>query len=333
LRFKEATCLRCAKACPRDAIRIGGRIAVGSRCDGCGVCVAACPNSVFVPRQSETTRLIQSARDVTGEERAVVFRCSQAPSEDPAAAVPCLGAIPLFALLAAVEAGAATIRLVRGDCSGCKWARGIALFEATLLSFTSLCETLGAVPNAVVTDVSAPEAVAGTGFSAERRDVFRLLARPFRRVAESTAPEAPRRHGIWKRELLLRSIGVIAPRREGELWPDRTGFGMIAIGPGCSACKLCALACPARAIRTTESKGELVLTFAPAVCTGCRACVDVCPASCIRFAPADLRSVLTGERVVVQQFPMTVCRGCGTAFVSSQDRLCDVCTKRGGLHP
>ena len=56
----------------------------------------------------------------------------------------------------------------------------------------------------------------------------------------------------------------------------------VLVGDGCTACGLCVVTCPERALRPAPGRPRVV----DARCTDCLACIEVCPRDCIEEVPA-----------------------------------------------
>ena len=152
VRNRNATCRRCAEACPTGAILVEGNdLAVApERCIGCGTCATVCPTAALEskkPDDKELLRAAVAAMQANDGAAVIMDAAMQAAAEgkyDPAkvAVVKSLGRVDESFIAVLVAGGATSVALVAGPAEG-KTAEGNA--EATEAAETA--GTVGAAPD------------------------------------------------------------------------------------------------------------------------------------------------------------------------------------------
>lgn len=262
--IETAACRACVEACPRGAWCLGDAALEFdvSQCDGCGLCVSACPG------QAINLPLALAIQPLAGSQ-AVLAACKHASAEVSSHAgpgrVPCLHAIGLGDLLRAYRAGHQVWLLAHGDCAACPRGQGETLFARVAHLNTALRQR-GRRP-ILTREVSAaswaalvmdPEA---TGAQARRAFLRSLTRRPATlltgaaTVEESGQCEAP---------------GEYLPDGEDALMP----WVVHLDAERCVGCHACARVCPRGAIE--HDVAASVYRLRHRACTGCGLCRDVC---------------------------------------------------------
>lgn len=135
VRNRNATCRRCAEACPTGAISVEGNdLAVApERCVGCGTCATVCPTAALEARKPDDKDLLRAAAAALQANDGVAVIAEEAmlaaaaDKYDPAkvAAVKSLGRVDESLIAVLVAGGASSIVLVaapraaeEGDGSG-----------------------------------------------------------------------------------------------------------------------------------------------------------------------------------------------------------------------
>lgn len=286
VRNRNATCRRCAEACPTGAISVEGNdLAVApERCVGCGTCATVCPTAALESKKPDDKELLRSAVAAmqANDGAAVIMDAAmQAAAEgkcDPAkvAVAKSLGRVDesLIAVLAA--GGATSIVLVAGPVEGAA-ADADAAFDGTaqLVRDTAalLLETWGSdVPVKLTTKLPRSVRLAEPAeFDTGRRGFFSSMRDEARAAAAITAehvvreklgtdePEEPKFAKVTEDGTLPHFL----PERRGRLllalsnlgepediMIDTRLFGHVIIDPEkCTSCQMCATFCPTEAIR------------------------------------------------------------------------------------
>ncbi len=261
--IETATCRACVEACPRGAWRLDDAALEldASQCDGCGLCVPACPGrAIALP-------LTLAIRPVAGT-TAVLAACDHAGDGVAGRAgpghVPCLHAIGLGDLLRAYRAGRQVWLLAHGDCAACRRGGGETLFARVAHLNTALRqrglrpvmtrELSSAAWAALIGDGEAAEGQARRAFlrSLSRRPASLLLGLPAHELGQTGAP------------------GEDLPDGDDALMP----WVVHLDASRCVGCHACARVCPSSAIRLDPVEPAYRLRHR--ACTGCGLCRDVC---------------------------------------------------------
>lgn len=255
--------------CPADAILLVGEREPrldADACTGCGACVPVCPASAFGGGAVTPVQLVARASGVGR----MALRCSVVGAAEPSsraesvATVACVAGLDPEAVVAAAGRLAppdAEVRFVHADCASC--VGGAAERARTVMDRTT--SLLACVDGRVrVADETAPPAAvtqrtrrARGGFT--RRGLFSLEQTS---ALPDAAPDAS------ARSLLIAS------------YPDAP-MPRVAVTASCTACEVCSLTCPARALSWRSRDGVAELILDADACTACGECARLCPETAI----------------------------------------------------
>ena len=343
VRNRNASCRRCAEACPTGAIRVEGNdLAVApEHCVGCGTCATVCPTAALEskkPDDKELLRAAVAAMQANDGAAVIMDAAMQAVAEgkyDPAkvVVVKSLGRVDesLIAVLAA--GGATSIVLVAGPVED---ASAASDRTAQLVCDTAalLLETWGSdvsvkltskLPRSVRRVEPAEFDTGRRGFFSSMRDEARAAAAitaehvvreklgaeepeepKFAKVAEDgTLPHfLPERRG----RLLLALSNLGSPE---DVMIDTRLFGHVIIdGEKCTSCQMCATFCPTEAIRKFGDAATAAETGKPfgidhytGRCVQCHCCEDICPAGALTLS-TDVFATDVTKRGRSERIPM-----------------------------
>jgi NAD-dependent dihydropyrimidine dehydrogenase PreA subunit len=320
--IEQSTCRSCIDACPNGAWVINDEM-LGidqSLCDGCDLCVPACPESAIVQRFRPAVR-------ETPRGNLALACCERARiSGDGIPRMPCLHAIGTSDLLEMAGEQVRYLITSTGDCSGCP--RG---------KVQRLQDRLDAV-NALLSNRSSP-VIAQVAWDAEgwlaiwhqvetQKREKPLSRRGFFRVAVA----APTHHVealVERAEGRFTPPGRLLPRRSPTDW---TPFAPVIDPTKCDGCDACARLCPHAAIRIEIEAGRAeAYAIIADDCTGCRLCRDVCDKEALTL---QSWGPVKQERVPLSSYR---CRSCGVNYhLPTVDgigdrvsELCPICTRTG----
>ena len=176
------------------------------------------------------------------------------------------------------------------------------------------------------------------GHDAGRRHLFRrLLGRTADDVARAISSDEPQPVplravrfaapvSVAGRELLQILLDGAPENATPQPYHEELFAGRIEIARGCTACEVCARACPTGAMQIRESGVGWELAFHMSRCVGCGVCVEACQPQALRFkenlgAREAAKTPVTLHRLAKQR-----CGRCDRLFISSEpEEICPIC--------
>lgn len=350
-RYRYSECVRCAEACPHEAIALNdeGAKVDAERCRGCGLCTAACPTAAW---DCEGYEPIEQLRQAI---RQPSWRIACAPSgADADAVVPCLGAVQ--AAMLAYFAKRALPLTLRGawhcaDCAhGAKGAAQLAAnLDALALLHDNVCvdgdrewvlpQVERKAPQGKRPDAQPLRTPShARGFDAGRRQLFRRIAKPRPSAATGGAdaaapPAAPAQairagpyHVPEQRDLLQIVCGRADEQAVSVPLHDNLPLMQLQLHSGCTLCEACFRVCPTGALQIDENPGDWALTLQTERCVGCQVCLEACqPRVLDACTDTEVRNLQAPIRLIEQSKQR--CSRCDRYFVSSTPQsTCAVCS-------
>jgi formate hydrogenlyase subunit 6/NADH:ubiquinone oxidoreductase subunit I len=337
-RYRYSECRRCADACPHGAVELSGEgVAISSTlCQHCALCTAACPTEALVTPDMPRVELLRRVTKLP----AVTFACAPSGRKGDEI-VPCLGALDAASLAFLAARGIAVVLAGTGHCAECPHgSKGAAMIARHLDATEALRRAIGNdkwTGAAVADDDGAPPG----DHNAARRQLFRRLigtrgaagpaaAHPVPLKAVRFAPPIATA-GRELLQILLEQRETSKPEPPAEAPPplarhDAIFAARIETAPGCTACEVCARACPTAAIEVRESGTAWELTFRQSRCTGCGLCVEACQPGVLGFAD-DLGSTPAAKMpVTLHALSKQRCGRCDRFFISAAPaENCQIC--------
>lgn len=353
------SCARCVDLCPTGALALGEAPASAptfamDQCAACLACLPACPAGALAAEDAVPAVLECAARTEAAEASAVELLCARHPTPDQGLSSDalglrlrgCLAGLGVGAYVALAALGARRLVARTEACAQCEWRQLLPAINQQLEQARQLLAGRGFDGTVVSGGGSAATGVPRPLWEADnpplsRRDLFRRLSRQSQ-VAAARAWAAGEAHipgergpGRDRRRIIraIAALPVPTPPAEqpGDLLLDGD-FAQLAISDACTACGVCARACPTGALRFEHSPvdGEerFALRLAPAECFGCGACVAVCAPAAIGLArPAAFAQVFCApEPVTLASGRLARCQRCRALMAARPDQqLCDIC--------
>jgi ferredoxin len=345
LKDRFSQCDSCVRACPSGAIRLESVITLDEKaCVDCGLCLRVCPVGAFTGEDGVQDLLNCMAR--IPQATAIELACPRHPGPEKGTHENAM-IVRTNGCLAALGPSAyarwlinrTTDIVVRMDaCGECplgqvqpEIARAIAVMEEAFPNRIKAVvdEPAAGAPARPVFDIKAPPV--------SRRDFLRLMtgesvraaARAFASDPEGTLSTGPLPK---ERRRLLSTLKQLAPDAAARSQPV-TGFAAVRLNANekCTACGVCARACPTHAMRyATTAAEEFRLTCLVSDCTDCGVCIDICePDALARDGAPTIAEMLATELRVLKTGKLKHCTKCSAPFAAAiEGDLCTVCDFR-----
>lgn len=318
-RIEQSSCCACAEACPRGAWVIDDEmLGIDSDlCDGCDLCVPACPESVLLQR------FLPAIWRVDGVGIALAYCTNAGLGADRKGIMPCVHALSTLSLLRLHQQGATEIVLGVGNCAACP-RQSKETLDQRVAEINRLLDERGLSPlnlgrldkdawERMIQRLEDPAAVERSS----RRGFFRTLVQtPIKRLDEA----------LQSSDTVGVPVGTLLPRSEpGQRLPCVPVLDAVR----CSGCDSCIQLCPHEALSLGFDKDSnpLVYRTEPERCTGCGICIDVCETEAIEVR----RWACSGP----EEIPLrrSFCQACGAPYHvpetngpgSPKDGLCRIC--------
>lgn len=346
---KNSTCNSCYTICPVDAIHPGTPPGLDSQaCQTCLACLTVCPTGAFQADDSVQDLLICATRL---ESKKIELVCALHP--DPGFGVSqeteaiqvkgCLAGLGAGAFLALAALDIQEVYVRTDACGDCPWG----ILKERISSQVEVANHLVAQYKdfplfKLVDTLDADLEVQRPFWKAEnpplsRRDLFRMAAQrsqvvAARALSAGQADHAGQRPGRERRRMneALQRLG--AAHGFPDLEMGEYGYATLRVSEDCTACGVCARACPTGALIFSQAFSKsFSLSFEPANCIGCEICMQVCaPTAIVVSHHTNSLSVFPQETpVLLCEGDLIHCERCSTLFASSAgSTFCSVCQAR-----
>lgn len=336
-------CEACVRACPWSALRIERTITLDATlCTACGACLHVCPVDA-IGGEDHVADLLACAARLPDAKRLDVA-CSRhlspataSSATDAVLQVPaCLAALGPSAYLSLFAMGVEAVGVRVDACAACPISASRPRIDAAVGAARALLAP-DAASRLTLVETLAPTSATRPVYGVKnppvsRRALFRLFATEAPRLAarallpiESQAP-AQRQPPRERRRLLNALRLAPAPAEASAV----SGFAQLLADEHCTACGVCARACPTTALTFSTTDEAFRLDFQPAACTDCGICLDVCePDALHRAGSPSLAAIVGAATVTLREGALRRCRKCSVQFAAKGDEdLCPVCEYR-----
>jgi len=320
---EQASCRACVDACPRQAWLLDddGLNLDTRACDGCGLCVPACPQGA-----------LQQPREVLhGRWRGhhvAAIACERAGVSTTTGMLPCVHSLGERELLRLHRDGVTHLVSCRGDCDTCPRHTGRSLeHHLRRINRVLAPRKVGRLSH-TATDARHWRQLAkqlakqpDRHRAGQRRDGPTLSRRAFFRTGIEcgtqlfTLHSEEQQHFLAPGELLDEHAATLPLPYVPSIDPDH-----------CNACHACARLCPQGAIELLKDDSGSAYRLNPTLCSGCNICRDSCDQDAVHIATAAVPSTTL--------IPLLRhhCPACGAPFLRTteqpeQQPLCPICTQ------
>ena len=322
--FDQADCHACVDACPTQAWVLGDE-SLGldtEACDGCGLCVPACPGGAL------SIHFPWVIRPFAGRMIAL-FACEQSGIEKNEAVLPCIHSLGVRQLLLLYNSGIEHLLIATADCAECTRHQPTGILQRVEQLNKLLRErdkppmTILQRSDKVWMRIFSTDEVVSHGTQLSRRKFLR------------GGGELIRHQLLVADPLNLPECRTVPP---GQLLPTASTEGKVhwpwtpmLDESLCNGCDACIKLCPTDALQLIQDKDEeddlSGYRLNPADCTGCGICATVCELQAITIHNWSLSKKNTIELSEKR------CTACGNSFHLPQlnplagESLCRICRK------
>ena len=343
---QNSECKACYDICPVDAITTGKPPTLNIQaCQSCLACLPACPVGAYHADDAVALLLHSVVRLDT---ETVELLCGMHPQPNTGGADStgirvrgCLAGLGSGSYLLLASLGIRRIVARTDACKACHWAGLSAQVERQVFLTNHILEAWG-IPAVVACPsedaVMVERAVwESTNPPLSRRDLFRMMARQGQIALARAAEEGPASQEKRVGRDRLRTINAVRNlAREHAVVTSgcgEFGFASLKVSAACTACGVCATACPTGALHfaITNINRNYTLTFSAPDCIDCGICENVCASAAISIDHNPTFTDVFGleKPESVQAGELIRCVQCNTLMAARPEiKLCPLCSYR-----
>lgn len=343
---QNSECKACYNICPVDAITPGKPPTLNiEACQSCLACLPACPVGAFQADDAVASLLNCIPRL---ESESVELLCEVHPHPETGTAEStgirvrgCLAGLGSgsYLLLASLSKKKVIIRT--DNCGSCKWAVLQKEIERQVSRSRLFLAGWGRTDGVICSTKEDEMAVRPVWESANpplsRRDLFHMMAHQgqiaLARAVEDGHSSQGKHVGRDRLRLLNAVKSLPVEHLPTPFNLKDLDFANLKVSEACTACGVCATACPTQALifEKTENNKNFTLTFSAPDCIGCEICANVCAPAAISIEhnPSFEDVFGPGKPVVLQSGQLVRCSRCNALMAAKPGvRLCPLCEKR-----
>ncbi len=347
---KYSKCEACYELCPVDAIQPGKPPSFDENaCESCLACLPICPAGAFKADDAVPALMNCAART---DAKTIELICAPHPSAETGVAETNLG-IQVSSCLAGLGTGAYLILIAVGveqiltridACAQCPWGSLISQIEKQVKRAQQMLAPWG-LSQAIRTFSSEEsiELVERPFWNADnpplsRRDLFRMASRQGQLAAarvliEDKSSKSKSLSRERRRELNALKQFSLQELENGHFSLEGFNHAKISVSNDCTACGVCARACPTGALRfSIDADTKFHLMFSTGMCIGCEICIPVCAVNAISVThDLTFEELLKqgDEHFILQEGDLIECDRCRTLIAKRPGtNFCPLCEHR-----
>jgi NAD-dependent dihydropyrimidine dehydrogenase PreA subunit len=345
-RDRFSGCEACFDICPVHAITPGKPPSLDSKkCENCLACLVACSMGAYEADDAVVSLL----NAVTHLENSLLeLVCVKNPQallgiSDESTGIRirgCLAGLGSGTYLALAALGLEHIVVRTDACARCEWGTLFKQVEEQVNQAVLLLEAWD--KDGILTCVSElnPSCERPLWEAANpplsRRDMFRMVAQQGKVVLARAIDNGQTSSNSGPGRDRLRLLGAIqhlpAPKMTAAPELDEMNFAVLSVSEVCTACGVCARACPTGALQFNKSEDDstYTLVFKGRNCISCEICNHVCAPSAITLDPAPtFAQIFSEESITLREGDLMRCSHCGTLTADLPGvSLCPLCEFR-----
>ncbi len=318
--YDQSDCHACVDACPSQAWVLDDQC-LGldtEACDGCGLCVPACPCGALAVHFPYTIRQFAGSM-------IALFACKHSGIKQHSEQLSCINVLGLRQLLLLYNSGIKHLLIAQAECTDCQYHQPDNLYQRLQQLNRFLRERNKPDMKVLYRSAGKWEKIYNTDEVISRGT--QLSRRQFLHGDSQTI----RQNLMIMDPLNLAESQTVAP---GELLPTITKQKVHwpwlpeLDATLCNGCDACFNLCPTQALQPSRNEENLMVEYRinPRSCNGCGICTSVCESEAITVQSNTLSSAHSID------LDQQICTACGNNFhlprrtrLESGKKLCRIC--------